>query len=143
MTRPTYTVTVSRDENLWAARIDGLPPGLIGVTDVARCADLEVEVRDLVAGLTDTDPDAFDLTWHYAQDGHDYTTSFQQAHEWQRRLAEAEANRDRYRAAAAREMARAGLSQRAIGDALGISHQRVGQILTESSRPRHLSRRVS
>ena len=117
MTRPTYTVTVSRDENLWAAEIDGLPPGLNGVTDVSRFADLEVEVRDLVAGLTDTDPDAFDLTWRYTQDGHDYTTSFQQAHEWQRRLTEAETNRDRLRSAAAREMARAGLSQRAIGDA--------------------------
>ena len=143
MTRPTYTVTVSRDENLWAAQVDGLPPGLIGVTDVGRLADLEVEVRDLVAGLTDTDPDAFDLTWRYTQDGHDYTTSFQEAREWQRRLAEAEANRDRYRADAARDMARAGLSQRAIGDALGISHQRVGQILNESTGPEHLARRVS
>jgi hypothetical protein len=93
--------------------------------------------------LTDTDPDAFDLTWRYTQDGHDYTMSFQQALEWQRRLAEAEANRDRYRAAAARDMAGAGLSQRAIGDALGISHQRVGQILVEANRPGHVSRRVS
>ena len=63
MTRRTYTITVTRDDNLWAAQIGGLPPGRIGVTDVARFADLEAEVRDLVAGLTDADPDEFDLAW--------------------------------------------------------------------------------
>ena len=117
MTRPTYTITVTRDDNLWAAQIGSLPPGRIGVTDVAHFADLEVEVRDLIAGLTDADPDEFDLAWRYVQDDHDYTTSLKQSHEWQQRLAEAEANRDRYRAAAALDRTRAGLSQRAIGDA--------------------------
>ena len=52
-------------------------------------------MRDLLAGLTDADPDEFDLTWRYVQDDHDYTASLKQSHEWQRRLAEAEANRDR------------------------------------------------
>jgi hypothetical protein len=142
MTRPTYTVVVTRDENLWAAQIGGLPPGRIGVTDAEHFADLDVDVRDLVAGLTDTDPDAFDLTWSYVQNGHDYTSSLEQAHEWQRRLAEAEANRDRQRSAVAREMTRAGLSQRAIGDALGVSHQRVGQILAVRATAERLRRRV-
>ena len=142
MTRPTYTITVTRDENLWAVQIGGLPPGSIGVTDVEHFADLEVDVRDLVAGLTDTDPDAFDLTWRYVQDDHDYTASLEQAREWQRRLAEAETNRDRHRTAAAREMTRAGLSQRAIGDALGMSHQRIGQILAVRAVPERLSRDV-
>ncbi len=143
MTRPTYTITVTRDDNLWAAQIGGLPPGRIGVTDVAHFADLEAEVRDLVAGLTDADPDEFDLVWRYVQDDHDYTASLEQSHEWQRRLAEAEANRDRYRAAAAHDMTRAGLSQRAIGDALGVSHQRVGQILAAPARLERRTRRVS
>lgn len=142
MTRPTYTVTVTRDENLWAAQIDGLPPCSIGVTDVDHFVDLEVEVRDLVAGLTDTDPDAFDLTWRYVQGDHDYTTSLERAREWQRRLTEAETNRDRHRTAAAREMTGAGLSQRAIGDALGMSHQRVGQILAVPVASERLGRRV-
>lgn len=129
MTGPAYVVTVTRDANLWAAQIDGLPPGCVGATDVEHFADLDVDVRDLVAGLTDVAPDAFDLDWHYVQNDHDYTAALDHAREWQRRLSEAEENRDRQRTIAAREMARAGLSQRAIGDALGISHQRVGQIL--------------
>jgi hypothetical protein len=142
MTRPAYVVTVTRDANLWAAQIDGLPPGCIGATDVEHFADLDVDVRDLVAGLTDTAPDAFDLDWHYVQNDYDYTAALDHAREWQRRLAEAEANRDHYRTAAAQEMTRAGLSQRAIGDALGMSHQRIGQILAAPAVTERLSRRV-
>jgi hypothetical protein len=62
--RPTYGVTVTREDQLWTAAIDGLPPHVVGVTDVEHLADLEVEVRDLVAGLTDSEPNAFVLSWH-------------------------------------------------------------------------------
>lgn len=48
-------VTVTRDENLWSVAVDGLPAGLIGATDVERFEDLDIEVRDLIAGLTDTE----------------------------------------------------------------------------------------
>lgn len=58
-----YHVTVTREDDTWFADVAGLAPGLVGATDVARFADLDVEVCDLVAGLTDTDPDNFGLTW--------------------------------------------------------------------------------
>lgn len=45
-----YHVTVTRDSGLWAAVVDGLPPHVVGATDVERFADLDVEVRDLIAG---------------------------------------------------------------------------------------------
>ena len=67
MTMPMYTITVTRDADLWAAQVGGLPAGCVGATDVQHAADLDVEVRDLVAGLTDTTPDAFDLDWRYVQ----------------------------------------------------------------------------
>jgi hypothetical protein len=62
--RPAYRVTVTREDQLWTAAVDGLRPHMVGVTDVERFADLEVEVRDLVAGLTDSEPNAFVLSWH-------------------------------------------------------------------------------
>lgn len=61
----TYPVTVTRDSGLWVAQVDGLPSGSIGVTDVERFADLDTEVRDLLAGLTQTDPETFGLTWRH------------------------------------------------------------------------------
>ena len=69
----TYKVTVTRDENLWAVVVDGLPAGVIGATDVERFEDLEIEARDLIAGLTGTEPDSFGLTWRYIVDGQDVT----------------------------------------------------------------------
>ncbi len=57
----TYEVTVTRADDLWIADI----AGLTAATEVQQFADLAVEVRDLVAGLTDSDPDDFDLRWHH------------------------------------------------------------------------------
>lgn len=61
--RPSYTVTVSRQDDRWFAEVDGLPPNMLGATDVPWFGDLDPEVRDLVAGLTQTEPDSFGLTW--------------------------------------------------------------------------------
>ena len=58
-----YDVTVTRDGALWAALIDGLPPHVVGATDVEHIADFEHEMRDLVAGLTDADPASCELQW--------------------------------------------------------------------------------
>jgi hypothetical protein len=59
----TYNVTVTRDGGLWAAVVSGLPPRMVGATDVERFTDLDLEVRDLIAGLTETDPDSFVIRW--------------------------------------------------------------------------------
>jgi hypothetical protein len=129
--RPTYGVTVTREDQLWTATIDGLPPHVVGVTDVEHFADLEVEVRDLVAGLTDTDPDAFELSWHYVQDGREYTPSLQDLHTWADQARVANQRHDAARFAAIEAMKAAGLPLRAIADVVGLSHQRVDQLLKE------------
>lgn len=56
----TYDVTVTREDDLWVADItgEGLGPA---ATDVERFADLDTEVRDLIAGLTDADPGSLGL----------------------------------------------------------------------------------
>src|SRR5689334_5189481 len=53
-----YAVTVSREGLWWVAVVDGLPGG---ATESRRLDQLEAEVRDLIAGLTDTSEDAFEL----------------------------------------------------------------------------------
>lgn len=128
----TYQVTVTRDENLWAAVIDGLPAGMIGATDAERFEDLDTEVRDLIAGLTDTEPDSFGLTWRYVIDGQDVTDVIIRFTEAQAAFGEAARARDGARNAVLAALAKAGLPQSAIGDVLGVSHQRVHQLLKAS-----------
>lgn len=131
-----YDVTVTRDDNLWVATVHDLPPHLIGVTDVENFTDLDVEVRDLIAGLTDTDPDDFALNWRYEVNGHDVTDQFHrflavesELREHMQRAQELQRARDVERLALLRDLADAGLSQRAIGDAVALSHQRVHQLI--------------
>jgi hypothetical protein len=103
------TVTVTREDNLWVADI---------------------------AGLTDTNPDDFVLNWRYEVNGRDVTAQFQrflaveaELREQIRHEEELRATRDAERVALLRELAEAGLSQRVMGDAVSLSHQRVNQII--------------
>lgn len=128
----TYHVTVTRDSGMWAAVIDGLPPGVVGATDVEQFSDLDVEVRDLIAGLTDREPDGFELTWAYVVDGSDVTAQVTRYAAAEADYRAAARDREAARAQALDALTRAGLSQAAIGDVLGLSHQRVHQ-LTKAS----------
>ncbi|MGH3301823.1 MAG: hypothetical protein ACRDOK_09095 [Streptosporangiaceae bacterium] len=123
-----YEVTVTRDDGLWAAVISGLPPHVIGATDVERFADLATEVRDLVAGLTDTDPNSFGLAWRYVLGGQDVTSLIVELTGSEHAYAKAAAARDAARREVVRALLDARLSQSAIGDVLGLSHQRIHQL---------------
>jgi len=60
----SYAVTVSREEPWWVAVVSGLSGG---ATEARRLDQLEVEIRDLIGGLTDTRDDEVDLEWNYAR----------------------------------------------------------------------------
>jgi hypothetical protein len=125
----TYDVTVTRDSGMWAAIVSGLPSRLIGATDVERFADLDVEVRDLIAGLTDTAPESFELRWRYVTDGRDVTSLLEALFASELSYALATAARDAARREVIVALSETHLSQSAIGDVLGLSHQRVHQLL--------------
>jgi hypothetical protein len=120
----TYDVTVVREDELWVADI----PALTAATDMFRFADLDVEVRDLVAGLTDADPESFDLRWHHRAGDDDVTDVIEELGQVQFAITNMTTRRDALRREVIRRMSAAGLSQRAIGDVLGLSHQRVNQL---------------
>lgn len=126
-----YDATVTREDGLWVADIkgDGLGPA---ATDTERFADLDVEVRDLIAGLTDSDPDSFDLTWRYVIDGTDVTIDVENLMLAERNLRQAEELHEQMRRLVLLQLHDTGLSQSAIGDVLGVSHQRVHQLLKAS-----------
>jgi len=125
----SYDVTVTRDGSLWAAVVGGLAAHVIGATDVEHFADLDTEVRDLIAGLTDTAPDSFDLRWQYVVDGRDVTELLDALQGSEHAYADATAARDAARRRVVHALADANLSQSAIGDVLGLSHQRIHQLV--------------
>lgn len=132
----SYDVAVTRDDNLWVALVDG-----VGATDVEHFSDLEVEVRDYVAGMTDADPNDLAIHWRYEVNGRDVTDAlarFMAAERELRGAMELEAAK-----AAARDAARldainavrvAGLSQRVAADVVGLSHQRVHQLVSNQAK---------
>ncbi len=124
----TYDVTVSREDELWVADI----AGLTAATDVLRFGDLDVEVRDLIAGLTDTDPEEFEIRWQHRAGDDDVTALISELAEVEAAAQTATARRDAVRLEIIRRFSAAGLSQRVIADVLGLSHQRVHQLANAS-----------
>lgn len=121
MTR--YDVQVFREEELWVADIEH-----VGVTDMLHFADLDVEVRDYVSGMTDADPDSFDLCWRYRAGDDDITDLIEELNHVEHAVTSMTSRRDAVRQEIIRRMSAAGLSQRTVGDVLGLSHQRVNQL---------------
>lgn len=124
---PVYSVVVSREEELWVAVVDSIPAG---ATDVERFEDLPDAVSDMIATLVDAEPDEFWIDWHYRQGDHDFTDLIEQLREWEKLAERAARNRDITRRAVVEAMHSAGLSYREIADVIGVSHQRVGQLLS-------------
>lgn len=127
----TYRVHVSREDDLWVSVVEGLPGG---ATDTEHFADVEDEVRDLVAGLTDTGPDSFSLELHLEQGGREYTPVVARLREQEENARRAIEQRDASRRVAVTAMRNANLSYRAIAEVLGLSHQRVAQLAREYAR---------
>jgi hypothetical protein len=125
----SYTVTVSREDPWWVAVVAGLPGG---ATEARRLNQLENEVRDLIAGLTDSSEDAFELDWSY-----DLPPELAQP---VRQFVEARTRRQaaEHDYAAAQEQAvdaltAAHVSVRDAAELLGLSYQRVAQIRPQSA----------
>jgi DNA-directed RNA polymerase specialized sigma24 family protein len=127
----SYQVEVTREDGLWVADIWAPELGP-AATDTAHFADLEAEVRDLLAGLTDSEPGHVELTWRYNIGGADVTETISRLLKAEVKLQKAARAHEEARRAALAELAGTGLSQAAIGDVLGVSHQRVHQLLKAS-----------
>lgn len=128
----TYDVTVTREDGVWVVDIGGLPPSYFGMTQVTKFGDLDLEVRDLIAGLTEVEPDSFELTWRILFGEHDVTKLISEMGHLQRALTSIEVQRDDIRNRIIREGVGAELSQSVIADVLGVSQQRVGQLVRAS-----------
>jgi predicted transcriptional regulator len=128
MNYPTFTVTVTREDTLWVAVVsDGLERGYVGADDFEHFVDIDPGMREIIADLTGIQPSQFNVSWRYEFGDEDETAlvlEYQEAH----RIAEDMAEwRDRVRSRLVSDLSKK-LSQRAVADLLGLSHQRVNQL---------------
>jgi predicted XRE-type DNA-binding protein len=72
------------------------------------------------------------VDWRYQVAGRDVTEQIRRMFETTERLTQVQRDQENARRAALDALHEAGLSQRTIADALGVSHQRVNQLLKAS-----------
>jgi hypothetical protein len=131
--RPTYQVRVWQEDDWWLARVvsgsegsDSAP--LNAITQARSLARIESMSRDLIATILDDDEDAVDVELEYILPDHagDLVSEAKGARAW---LDAAQDLWQRRSAAAARALADMGYSLRETATLLGLSHQRVDQLL--------------
>jgi transcriptional regulator with XRE-family HTH domain len=135
--KPTYEVRAWQEGDWWLVRVvrasngaDAAPVN--GLTQARTLAQVEPMARDLVATILDGEEDAFGITVDYvlSDDASDLVRQATTARAW------VEAAKDLWQdrsAAAARTLTEKGYSLRETAALLGISHQRVDQILGRAS----------
>lgn len=124
----TYTVTAKRWEHGWELHIDG-----VGVTQSRSLAEAERMVRDYIALDFDVAPDSFavDITPEITGS---LGTELAQARRAVAEAAEAQREAAVKSRGAARRLEEAGLSGRDIASVIGLSPQRVSQLLSDQDR---------
>lgn len=125
----SYTVTVSREEPWWIAVVGGLPGG---ATEARRLSQLETEVRDLIAGLTDSSEDAFELDWTYNLPP-ELARPVRQFVEARTRRQAAERDYAVAQEHAINALTAEHVSVRDAAELLGLSYQRVAQIRPQAA----------
>ena len=124
----TYTVTVTREENLWVADASS---GAVGpaAMDYEHLAELHDDMPSFLADLLGVDENDVVIEYRYVVNERDVTDELGHLLDTERRLHDVTAEREQARRETLAAMAAAGVSQRVIADALGVSHQRVNQLV--------------
>lgn len=135
--RKTFNAVAERDGAWWAIEVtSGLPKNRVAFTQARRINDIDAMTRDAIALLLQVAPDSFDVVIQ-----HRLPTGLQEHLDLYRRAEEldtvvrAESADARSRAAAG--LVAAGLTLRETGNLLGISFQRVKQLVDRA--PDHVS----
>lgn len=127
----TYTAIANRGEKYWLVRVlslgaypdEGLP------TQARTLADVEPWARDLIATYLDVPADSFDVNVQVELPG-TVRYHLEMAGKLRREAADAQAAAAQEYRRAALGLKEAGLTVRDIGAALGVSHQRVQQLVS-------------
>ena len=122
----TYRVDVVRDEGWWImhARI----PRTIIYSQAKRVDDVEPMIRDAIAGVLDVDPESFAIELTFVLDS-DVLDQVARAREVSLEAAEVQERASRESRAAVQALRKEGLTLKEAGYFLGVTPQRVAQLL--------------
>ena len=122
----TYQVDVVKDEGWWImhARI----PRTIIYSQARRIDDIEFMIRDAIAGALDVDPQSFGIELTFDLDS-DVLDQVSRAREASLEAAEVQERASRESRAAVHALRKEGLTLKEAGYFLGVSPQRVAQLL--------------
>jgi len=119
-----YEVTVRRDGRFWYLDI----PATGGATQARTLTEVDLMARDYIAGMLEIEPDTVELRVRIELPAavNDHLQAARAARDAE---AAARARAVAESRAAARALQDAGLTEREIGRALGVSHQRAHQLV--------------
>jgi DNA-directed RNA polymerase specialized sigma24 family protein len=122
----TYRVDVVRDEGWWImhARI----PRTIIYSQAKRVDDVEPMIRDAIAGVLDVDLESFEIELIFDFDA-DVLDQVNRAREASTEAAEVQERASRESRAAVHALRKEGLTLKEAGYFLGVTPQRVAQLL--------------
>jgi len=123
----SYKVNVSRDNRFWIAEVEGVPGG---ATESRVLADLDTEVRDLLAGLLDVDEESLELRYDFsAALGDEVAQAWERFEAERQELYRRQRQVEEDRLLVLRGLRDRGVSLRDSAVVVGVSHQRVAQLL--------------
>ncbi len=130
MTRKTYRVRATREQRFWLLSV----PELDIVTQARSLDRAEATVRDLIAVWLDVPAESFDVDLE-PQLADEWTRLLRDTREARTAADEASERAQRLVRKAVTTLHDAGLSTREVGSLIGVSYQRVQQ-LVDAARPR-------
>jgi hypothetical protein len=124
MKKKRYHATIERGERYWLATVDG-----VGMTQGRNLREVQEMAQDLVATMLDVPPGSFALRFEISLpdlvEGH-----LKRAAALREESKQAQSEAARELRLAARSLREQDLSLRDIGEVLGVSHQRVHQLVS-------------
>jgi hypothetical protein len=127
MSRATYTAVCERTGDWWVVQVDPGPRQHV-VTQVRRLGQIEATARDAIALLLDVAPDSFDVLLDVRLPG-SVRQLIDRATELRHEAALVSEAAAQAMTEAARALLGGGLTMREAGQVLGLSHQRVLQLV--------------
>lgn len=133
----TYRANVYRDGKWWmidVPELDGLtrPDGTTNVSSLTQArhySEIEQQARDFICTAADVAPSTIDLDLHITVDGLDVIATAEKIAADRKAAADAEARALSTAKETAKKLRAAGVSLSDIGSVIGVSLQRVSQIV--------------